>query len=1040
MIKKRHYGCKLLGLFAHSSASIPLGLILFLLAFHTILPAQNSQTLHPTIQSLIQLRELPTDKKLVRSVNLHAIVWYCEKNSGTLIVNDSTSTLELVVKLGGEIPNPGDLLSLSGTASIMNLGDRIEISPVPLIDNDGLHGEIEASGTVTLSKGIHPIRLEWFNALGEPGLAIEYQGPSLPRIPIPDSVLQTNNKTAGVHFHSRSGRWWQLPIQLAPEQFGISGVTHNFDISVAEKNEFVAIVYTGNLLIDTPGEYTFHLVSDDGSKLYLGPPSLNLHVSSGNSEELPSPISLVPGQPYPYIFEYLHATIEGKVTSVTQKQSVTYLTLESGIGELLLELEHSEKISIEQLLNKHIRATGIASSNSSPDGMSIVAKLLVQSEMQIEILPKRNWQNEITQISEIERFSPELLDGTHIVKIRGVVINSIPGGYAVVVQDTARAIFIDFNLVRPGPIELGELLEITGTVQEGEFSPFINATEFNRLGAGILPRPLQATHDEFINGSLHSQYVELEGYVLALENQTLTLRTRAGTLNINLEKQPPHAWVNSVLRLRGCLRSFWDPISKEIVVGKIELNSAQIETLHPAPENPFNVPHKRASELLKFDPNASAFQRIRITGQLLHKNVKTLYMLDGDQGLRVTLAEETQLTPGDIIEVIGFPEFDSPSPRFAHSIARKLNSNPLPTPKQLHPKNLLDDVFDSTLVSIDAELIGIVVDNENWSLQLRSGSTVFSAPLNSSPKQEPEYRPGSILRLTGVYFGLGGNKTLGLSIDAFEILLTSTDDISVISTPTWWTIPRLLLLLTVLSVILSLTLLWIKTLKSQVATKTVELKTVLDERHRIEQEEALASERSRLAYDLHDELGAGLTEVGLLGSLVSTKSLPTEKREEHLSRLSDKVRQLVISLDEIVWAVNPQYDTLSSFVNYYTFYAENFLELANIRCRFNISEDLPEEPLTSRTRHSYFLCFKEALTNVVRHANASEVVIGISSENRTMKVTISDNGCGITPSIQNTSMNGLASIKERLNNLGGYCELNSAKNKGTTVNLILPLS
>lgn len=1017
-------------------------LSVFFLSFASLL----ATSLHAAaIESLSELRKIArkTSPAEPHSLSLEATVLYASRATSELLLHDQTADAHLAIALNDSDLKPGDRITLSGSATLTPLADRIAVKAITLVDNDGLHGETESSNTIHLAAGYHPFRLEWFNAIGEPGLIVEMESPSLPRLRFPADLVFNDlpmspdePPSPGLNYKTYHGNWWALPPSLNALMPIDSGTTPGFDVSIAKQKEFVAIEFSGYLKIPETNNYTFYLLSDDGSRLFLEPSSLSIEKTA--STPLPKPLFLAPGQTLPDSAAFTWTSVEGQVSQANLDDAQPYLLLSSGLGETRIHIANTTDLKSSDLLQKRILVTGSASPRKTFDGYSVLGDLYTQSAKQIQILPDP--QATPLPISEVERLPDNKLDGRFLVRIQGVVTNPIPGGYALVMQDETRAIFVDLNRIRPAPILLGERIEIEGFVQAGEFSPFLNATKLTRLGLGVMPTPLVPTREEILNGSLHSQYVLIEGYVLALDQRTLTLRTRAGTLNVTLETSPTPDLLNAVLEIKGCLRSFWDPVTREIEIGKIELNSAAIQVTRKAPLDLFNVSKKQLSDLLKFDPYANVFQRSKITAQVLQQDKNQLYLLDDSHGFRATLSNEANFEPGDVVELVGFPEFDGPSPLFTHAIARLIGQNTLPEPTPLDASDALLDENDSTLVEVVGELLGMGLQDGRWTLQLRMGPHVFAAPLQGDSANPPSYEPGSELNIKGVFVGLGGNRSLGQSIEAFEILVDSPQSIQILSTPPWWNITRLILLLTALSIILLLALLWIKSLQRQVALKTDLLKTALEERHHVEQEEALNRERSRLAYDLHDELGAGLTEVGLLGTLAATESLPAEQRQGHLSRLSDKVRHLVMSLDEIVWAVNPKYDSISSFVSYYTFYAQQFLELAKLPCRFDVQEDLPELPLTSRVRHSLFLCFKEALNNIVRHAKATEVVVRISVNNDELRVTICDNGCGLGESIHNPGTDGLASIRDRLDNLGGRCELESNPNSGTIVRLILPLS
>src|SRR5208337_1025834 len=138
---------------------------------------------------------------------------------------------------------------------------------------------------------------------------------------------------------------------------------------------------------------------------------------------------------------------------------------------------------------------------------------------------------------------------------------------------------------------------------------------------------------------------------------------------------------------------------------------------------------------------------------------------------------------------------------------------------------------------------------------------------------------------------------------------------------------------------------------------------------RIERERAIEVERGRIANDIHDDLGAGLTEIVILSELAQNPGDSHDAVQTDVRKVTDKARALARSLDEIVWAVNPENDTLDNFVSYACNFAQDYLQLAKIRCRLAVPSSLPEIPLTADIRHNLFMVLKEALNNMVKHAN-----------------------------------------------------------------------
>ena len=147
------------------------------------------------------------------------------------------------------------------------------------------------------------------------------------------------------------------------------------------------------------------------------------------------------------------------------------------------------------------------------------------------------------------------------------------------------------------------------------------------------------------------------------------------------------------------------------------------------------------------------------------------------------------------------------------------------------------------------------------------------------------------------------------------------------------------------------------------------------------------------------------------------------------------------TLDEIVWAVNPKYDSVASLASYYSLFAQRFLNLAGISCRLQVAETFPDAPLDSRLRHGIFLAFKEALNNAVQHSGATEVRIVMEVKDNCLNISVTDNGRGFDFAAANApGSDGMANMKQRMLKLGGLCEIKSQAGRGTVVEFQLPLT
>ncbi len=207
----------------------------------------------------------------------------------------------------------------------------------------------------------------------------------------------------------------------------------------------------------------------------------------------------------------------------------------------------------------------------------------------------------------------------------------------------------------------------------------------------------------------------------------------------------------------------------------------------------------------------------------------------------------------------------------------------------------------------------------------------------------------------------------------------------------------------------------------------------------LRQQEALEHERGRIARDLHDQLGANLTQVALLAEMAeSDKNIPAEV-EDHAKQISQTARETTKALDEIVWAVNPSNDTLEGLVNYSGKYAQEYFALAGLRYRVDIPGELPDVTLPPDVRHNVFLAFKESVNNVVKHAQATQVHVGLKFDRENFTIEIEDNGRGPAGAEQKSGRNGLRNMRKRMEDVGGSFSIGPAAGQGTIVRLSAPI-
>jgi two-component sensor histidine kinase len=201
----------------------------------------------------------------------------------------------------------------------------------------------------------------------------------------------------------------------------------------------------------------------------------------------------------------------------------------------------------------------------------------------------------------------------------------------------------------------------------------------------------------------------------------------------------------------------------------------------------------------------------------------------------------------------------------------------------------------------------------------------------------------------------------------------------------------------------------------------------------------LQLERARIARDIHDDLGARLTELVLLGEVMQSELPADSQTRGQFNQICEKARGLSHALDEIVWAINSRRDTLRDFVSYVCKYAQLFLSATPIRCRLDVEPEIPAVAFDLPIRRNLFLAVKEALNNAAKHSEAGELFLRIYRQNQKLSVVVEDDGKGFDPAQTDLMRNGMTNMAQRMNEVRGTCCLSAQPGQGCRVEFMVPL-
>jgi signal transduction histidine kinase/ligand-binding sensor domain-containing protein len=220
-------------------------------------------------------------------------------------------------------------------------------------------------------------------------------------------------------------------------------------------------------------------------------------------------------------------------------------------------------------------------------------------------------------------------------------------------------------------------------------------------------------------------------------------------------------------------------------------------------------------------------------------------------------------------------------------------------------------------------------------------------------------------------------------------------------------------------------------------------------RYRVAQLIALERVRTRIATDLHDDIGASLSRMAILSEVVKRQNgHDREQSERMLTEIAESARGLVDSMSDIVWSIDPRKDDLKNVVQRVRQFASDVLEAQGIAWDFKVAPDIEREggvKLDPEQRRHVYLILKEALNNIARHAGCTAVALSFRIEGNKLRAEIHDNGRGFDVAAASAARqgsrggNGLVNMRARAEQLGGRLDVDSVPGEGTRLSLAVPM-
>jgi PAS domain S-box-containing protein len=442
--------------------------------------------------------------------------------------------------------------------------------------------------------------------------------------------------------------------------------------------------------------------------------------------------------------------------------------------------------------------------------------------------------NVLSTAEQVRKLTPEQAAQHIKVRLKGVVTFYDESLYSRFVQDETAGIYFR-EMVNMPPLKAGQLIELEGQTDAGEYAPVIVPSSVKVIGEGKFPRALPVTLDDLVSGREDSQFVEVSATVRSVrfEEETqnylidvVTGGERFAVYSRQLPVTNREALVESVLKVRGVCATLFNRQRQLFGFNLLVPLPEDLTIERPAPEKPFDITAQPISSLLRFTAQSTTGRRVKVLGTVVYQEPGiALFIQDEKEGLYCQTRQRSRVALGDKVEVLGFPAKGEYTPVLQDSAYRKVGAGSAPGPVSINLDEALSGAYDCRLVRMEAKLLEHTQRGREQFITLERDGFIFNAFLGTEDLGSGlvEAVPGSELAITGIcLIERGSSWRAGETWRAksFRILLRSPGDLRVLRSPPWWNARRVLWIAGVFAGLTIAASAWVAVLRRRVAQQT----------------------------------------------------------------------------------------------------------------------------------------------------------------------------------------------------------------------------